>query len=180
MLTALFKSEERVKVLRYIMFRRAITVAEISRATGVTKGLVSRFLRCLEKRELLLREGRKYSPRDSAQTRAIKLLLNLESIDLSALNLGSARSLGLYGSWARGTNYHDSDLDLWIEAESLPAERELARLQRDLSLQVGSEVNLLMLTPEKLERLKRENLPFYNALLLSSVTMRGEHLEDHR
>jgi predicted nucleotidyltransferase len=180
MLIDLFKTEERVKVLRYVMFRRAFTVAEISRVTGVTKGLVSRYLRYLEKRELLLREGRKFSPRDGAQTRAVKLFLNLERIDLSTLNLGSARSLGLYGSWARGTNYYDSDLDLWIEAESLPPEKELARLQRDLSLQVGSEVNLLVLTPEKLERLKGEDPPFYNSLVMNSVTMKGEPLEDYR
>jgi predicted nucleotidyltransferase len=179
MLTALFKTEERVKVLSYIMFRRAFTVAEISRITGITKGLVSRYLRFLEKRKLLLREGRKYSPRDGAQARAIKLLLNLERLDLSALNLDFARSLGLYGSWARGTNYYDSDLDLWIEAESLPPEKELARLQRDLSLQVGSEVNLLVLTPEKLERLKGEDPPFYSSLVMNSVTMKGEPLEDY-
>jgi predicted nucleotidyltransferase len=179
MLTDLFKTEERVKVLHYIMFRSAFTVAEISRVTGVSKGLVSRYLRYLEDHELLLREGRRYSPRDGAQTRAVKLLLNLEMIDVSAINLGSAGSLGLYGSWAKGTNHHDSDLDVWIKAESLPPEKELARLQRDLSLQVGSEVNLLVLTPEKLERLKGEDPPFYNSLVMNSVTMKGEPLEDY-
>jgi predicted nucleotidyltransferase len=179
MLIDLFKTEERVKILRYIMFHSRFTVAEISMITGITKGLVSRYLRYLEDHELLFREGRKFSPRDSAQTRAIKLLLNLERINLSTLNLDFALSLGLYGSWARGTNHHDSDLDVWIKAESLPSEKELARLQRDLSLQVGSEVNLLVLTPEKLERLKIEDPPFYTSLVINSVIMKGEPLEDY-
>jgi predicted nucleotidyltransferase len=68
--------------------------------------------------------------------------LILERIDLSALSLGSARGLGLYGSWARGTNRQESDLDVWIRADNLPPESMLSRLQRDLSLQADSEVNL--------------------------------------
>jgi predicted nucleotidyltransferase len=180
MLTDLFKTEERVKILRCVMFRSGLTLAEIATASGVTKGLVSRFLRYLEDQELLIREGRKYSPLDGAQTRAVKLLLNLERIDLSALNLGSAKSIGLYGSWARGTNRHDSDLDGWIKAESLPPENELAKLQRDLSLQARSEVNLLVLTPQKLEKLKIEDHPFYNSLVMNSVTMKGDPLENYR
>ncbi len=180
MLTELFKTEERARILRYVMFRSAFSVAEVSRATGVTKGLVSRYLRLLVEHGLLQKEGREYSPHDGAHSRAIKLLLNLERIDLSTLSLGSARGLGLYGSWARGTNRQESDLDVWIRADRLPPESDLARLQKDLSLQADCEVNLLVLTPEKLERLKREDKPFYNSLVMSSVTLIGESLEEYR
>jgi predicted nucleotidyltransferase len=180
MLIELFKTEERARVLRYVMFRNSSSVAEVSRATGVTKGLVSRYLRLLEEYGLLQKEGREYSPHDGAHSRPIKLLLNLQRIDLSALSLGSARGLGLYGSWARGTNHQESDLDVWIRADSLPPESMLARLQKDLSLQTGAEVNLLVLTPEKLERLKREDKPFYNSLVVGPVTLKGESLEEYR
>jgi predicted nucleotidyltransferase len=180
MLTELFKTEERAKILRYVMFRSAFSVAEVSRATGITKGLVSRYLRRLVEHGLLHKEGRTYSPLDGAHSRAVKLLLNLERFDLSALSLGSAKGLGLYGSWARGTNHQDSDMDVWIRVDSLPPESELARMQRDLGLQASSEVNLLVLTPEKLERLKRDDVPFYNSLVMNSVTLKGEPLEDYR
>ncbi|MFZ3147824.1 MAG: MarR family transcriptional regulator [Methanothrix sp.] len=180
MLTELFKTEERVRVLRYVMFRSAFSVAEVSRATRVTKGLVSRYLRLLVEHGLLQKEDREYSPHDGAHSRAIKLLLNLERIDLAALSLGSARGLGLYGSWARGTNRQESDLDVWIKADSLPPESVLARLHKDLSQQADCEVNLLVLTPEKLERLKREDKPFYNTLVMDSVTLNGESLEEYR
>jgi predicted nucleotidyltransferase len=180
MFIELFKTEERARVLSYVMFRSAFSVAEVSRATGVTKGLVSRYLRLLVEHGLVQKEGREYSPLDGAHSRAIKLLLNLERIDLSTLSLGSARGLGLYGSWARGTNHQESDLDVWIKADSLPPESVLARLQKDLSQQADCEVNLLVLTPEKLERLKREDKPFYNSLVMSSVKLIGESLEEYR
>jgi predicted nucleotidyltransferase len=180
MLIELFKTEERAKVLRYVMFRNSFSVAEVSRASGVTKGLVSRYLRLLVEHGLLQKEGREYSPHDGAHSRAIKLLLNLERIDLSTLSLGSARGLGLYGSWARGMNHQESDLDVWIRADNLPSESDLARLQKDLSQQSDSEVNLLVLTPEKLERLKREDPPFYNSLVKNSVTLIGESLEEYQ
>jgi predicted nucleotidyltransferase len=180
MLTELFKTEERARILRYVMFRSAFSVAEVSRATGVTKGLVSRYLRLLVEHGLLQKEGREYSPLDGAHSRAIKLLLNLERIDLSALSLGPVRGLGLYGSWARGTNHQESDLDVWIRADGLPAESYLARLQKDLSQQAEGEVNLLVLTPEKLERLKREDPPFYDSLVMNSVTLIGEPIEEYR
>ena len=180
MLTELFKTEERACILSYVMFRKSFRAVEVSRDTGVTKGLVSRYLRILEVQGLLQKKGREYSPRDGARSRAIRLLLNLERIDLSALSLGSARGIGLYGSWARGTNDQESDLDVWIKADSLPGQSILARLQRDLSIQTGSEVNLLTLTPEKLERLKIEDPPFYNSLVMDSVTLKGEGLEEYR
>jgi len=180
MLVELFKTEERVKILRYAMFSSGFTVSEVSRATGVNKGLVSRYLRYLEEQGLMRRDGRSYSPMDGALPRAVKLLLNLESIDPSSLSLGAAKGLGLYGSWARGTNRQDSDLDAWISAEVQPPELDLARLQMDLSLQTGSEVNLLVLTPEKLERIKLDDPPFYSSLITCPVTLKGEPLEEYR
>jgi predicted nucleotidyltransferase len=180
MLTELFKTEERVRILRYAMFRKSFRAVDVSNDTGVTKGLISRYLHILEVHGLLQKNGREYSPQDSALSRAIRLLLNLERIDLSAFSLDYARSFGLYGSWARGTNDRESDLDVWINVDSMPEQGILARLQRDLSLQTGSEVNLLILTPERLERLKIEDHPFYNSLVTGFVTLKGEPLEEHR
>jgi predicted nucleotidyltransferase len=180
MLTELFKTEERACILRYVIYRKSFRAVDVSRETGVTKGLVSRYLNILEMQGLLQKKGREYYPHDCARCRAVRLLLNLERIDLSALSLGFARGIGLYGSWARGTNDEESDLDFWIKADSLPEQSILARLQRDLSVQTGSEVNLLILTPEKLDRIRREDPPFYNSLILSSATLKGEPIEEYR
>jgi DNA-binding IclR family transcriptional regulator len=107
MLTELFKTEERVKILRYVMFRSSFSVSEVSRATGVNKGLVSRYLRLLEGLGLQQRDSRRYALLDGALPRAVRLILNLEKLDLSTLGmdpiegLKGHNGLGLYGSWAR-------------------------------------------------------------------------------
>jgi hypothetical protein len=151
MLTELFKTEERAKILRHVMFRSSFSVSEVSRAAGVNKGLVSRYLHILENQGLLERDGRRYALLDGALPRVVRLLLNLEKLDLPTLDMEPSdglegfKGLGLYGSWASGTNRLDSDLDVWISADSLPDEWGLARLQRDLSLRTGTEVNLLVI-----------------------------------
>ena len=180
MLTELFKTEERACILRYVMYRKSFCAVDVSRDTGVTKGLVSRYLHILVLHGFLQKNGRVYSPYNCARCRALRLLLNLERIDLSALILGSASGIGLYGSWATGTNDQESDLDFWIKADGLPDQSILIRLQRDLSVQTGSEVNLLILTPEKLDRIRREDPPFYSSLAFNSVTLKGEPIEEYR
>ena len=72
MLVELFKTEERACILRYVMFRKAFRASEVSRATGVTKGLVSRYLRLLEAYDLLEKTGREYSPQDGPNSRTIR------------------------------------------------------------------------------------------------------------
>jgi len=182
MLTELFKTEERAKILRYVMFRSNSSVSEVSRSAGVNKGLVSRYLRLLEDLGLLKRDGRKYALLDGALPRAVRLILNLEKLNLSTLGISSIeglkglKGLGLYGSWAHGTNHLDSDLDVWIRANNLPEESDLARLQRDLSLLTGTEVNLLVLTPQKLAELKINDPPFYSSLIMNSLTIKGKPL----
>ncbi|VVB64999.1 Bacterial regulatory protein, arsR family [uncultured archaeon] len=181
MLTELFKTEERTKILRYVMLRSSYSVSEVSRSAGVNKGLVSRYLRLLEGLGLLRRDGRKYALLNGAFPRAVRLILNLEKLDLSTLGMGpieGLKGLGIYGSWARGTNHLDSDLDLWIRADSLPKESDLARLQRDLSLRTGAEVNLLVLTPQKLRELKINDPPFYASLITNYLTIKGEPIEE--
>jgi predicted nucleotidyltransferase len=192
MLTELFKTEERAKILRYVMFRSSFSVSEVSRAAGVNKGLVSRYLHILDNQGLLERDGRRYALLDGALPRVVRLLLNLEKLDLPTLGMGpfdgteGLKGLGLYGSWASGTNRLDSDLDVWISADSLPDEKGLSRLQRDLSLRAGTEVNLLVINQQKLAELKLNDPPFYNSLIMNSLTIKGkpleegESLEEHR
>jgi predicted nucleotidyltransferase len=183
MLTELFKTEERAKILRYVMFRSSFSVSEVSRAAGVNKGLVSRYLHILEKLGLLERDGRRYALLDGALPRVVRLLLNLEKLDLPTLGMGpfdgpkGFKGLGLYGSWASGTNRLDSDLDVWISADSLPEELGLSRLQRDLSLRAGTEVNLLVINQQKLAELKINDPPFYSSLIMNSLTIKGKPLE---
>lgn len=176
MLTELFKTEERLKILYYIMYRDEFTVTEVSRETKVSKGLVSRYLAYLDEKRLIKRSGRMYLLEDSSETRAIKTILNLERIHLEKLDLEWASSSGLFGSWASGTNTHESDVDIWVMMDKYPSEHSLSILNRDLRKMTGSKVNLLILTQEKLDRIKSDDVPLYNSLLRNSIILKGEKL----
>lgn len=182
MLTELFKTEERAKILHYVMFRSGLSVSEVSKVTRVNKGLVSRYLRFLEGLGLLKRDGSKYALLDGALPRAVRLLLNLEKLDLSTFDSSpfdgtkGIKGLGLYGSWANGTNNLESDLDVWINADSLPEVRDLARLQSVFSQRAETEVNLIVLTKQKMAELEINDPPFYSSLITNSLTIKGEPL----
>ncbi len=177
MLTELFKTEKRVEILYYVLYHDLSSVTEISKETGVSKGLVSRFLDYLKNKGLLERQGMKYHPKGSAKERKIKILLNLDKIDLNQCDLDWADTIGIYGSWASGTNTSESDFDIWIKVKKYPPEQKISQLNKDLRTMTNSEVNMLILTPEKLETLKNTDKPFYNSLLRNSIILKGESLE---
>jgi predicted nucleotidyltransferase len=177
MLTELFKTEKRVEILNYILYENKSSVTEVSRETGVSKGLVSRFIRYLESSGLIEKSGRSYYPKNIEKTKAIKVLLNLDKINLNQLNLDWADSIGIYGSWASGANTSESDFDVWVKVGKYPPEQEISRLNKDLRDMTKAEVSMLILTPEKLETLKNTDKPFYNSLLRNSIVLKGDTLE---
>ena len=90
MLTELFKTKERLKILYYIMYQKSFAVNQVSKETGVTKGLVSRCLNYPNATGLLNRSGHSYYPDDNAHNagvdgravnRAVKVLLNIGSLE---------------------------------------------------------------------------------------------------
>ena len=85
-------------------------------------------------------------------------------------------SVGVYGSFARGENTEDSDLDIWIVVDSYPNEREVARVEKEISKETGKQTHLLILTREKIERLRKEDPVFY-CELVNSFVIWGEGIE---
>ena len=177
MLTELFKTKERVRIISYIMYQKIFTVNQVSIETGVTKGLVSRYLKYVHGVGLLTKSKQSYQLKDCANTRAIKLLLNLNKINIESLDTDWITGIGIFGSWAQGTNTFESDLDIWIKVDAYPSEYQMARFQRDISTIVGTEVNMLVLTPEKMKSIKMADQPFYNSLLRTSIMLKGGSIE---
>ncbi len=176
MLTELFKTKERVRIISYILYHKSFTVNQVSNETGITKGLVSRYLKYVYGVGLFTKIKNTYQPIDCVHTRAIKLLLNLNKINIKSLDISWTTGIGIFGSWAQGTNTHESDLDIWVKVDAYPTEYQLARLQRDISAMAGVEVNMLVLTPEKIKSIKIADQPFYNSLLRTSIVLKGGSL----
>lgn len=174
MLTYLFNSKERLRILYYCFYRSDFTVVQVSKATGVTKGLVSRYLNTLHKLKLLSKNKRTFLYKDTARTMAIKILLNLNKLHEEKLRCKWMTGFGLFGSWAIGTNTHESDIDVWIKTVTYPSEIDLSKLQKKLRDMTENEVNLIVLTPKKIKELQDKDKPFYNSLIHDSIVLWGE------
>jgi predicted nucleotidyltransferase len=109
-------------------------------------------------------------------TRSVKVLLNLERLEPAIRLPEWAEGIGIYGSWAEGTNIDESDIDLWILASRYPGDTESGNLRAAITGALGTEVHLLFLTREKLEALKTGDEPFYRSLMRTALLLRGTDL----
>lgn len=179
MLSELLSSEERIRLLRYVLTTSPVTVTGAARGAGVNKGLASRYLAILVEEGYLERAERDFYTVDGPKTRSLKAFLNIEILDDKVHLPDWAIGIGLYGSWSTGTNTSESDLDLWLLVEEIGPETQLSvsRLERDLSAAMGCEATILVLTIDKLAALRGEDLPFYVSLMREAKTLAGERLE---
>jgi len=174
----LLSTKERIKILSYVLELEIVGVEETAKNLGVSKGLVSKVLHMLEKEGIAKKEDRKFRIFDSPKTRGLKRFLNFLILypKLSQLKEDWIKSLAVYGSFSRGENKKDSDVDIWIYTEREDIMRT-AKFQRKLQDALERKVDLLVLTPEKVERLKKEDPIFYYSLVYDSMIIWGESLE---
>ena len=105
-------------------------------------------------------------------------MINKEEIRKLATQIGiafGAESVILFGSHARGTEEKDSDVDLLIIAESsLPRFKRSREIYRTIH-PYPFAVDLVVYTPEEIERGKRTPVSF-----VSRILQEGEVLYDRR
>ena len=175
----LFSSAERLRLIEKLFYVHLgeLRVRAIARLVKVSPALVSDTIEIL-RRHSLLKDGKVDFLHPSV--RALKIMLNaekLESIKIAqkagALFKGCA-GIGLYGSWANGTNTNESDLDLWIKTED-EGEEKITKIRRFLREKLGLEVNVILLTKKRLRELKEKDFVFY-CMLYNSFLLWGEGL----
>ncbi|MBU1940762.1 MAG: nucleotidyltransferase domain-containing protein, partial [Candidatus Thermoplasmatota archaeon] len=165
----------RIQILNYVLFRESVTVGKVAGDLGLSKGFVSDFLSLLDRHDIVQRD-KGYRVVDSFFTRSIKVLLNLNKFQGVSLKKSYIKGVGIYGSWAHGTNTVDSDVDIWIKTDVYPDEKELAIFVKQIRMMVHAEVQLLVLTPQKVFQLKKDS-PFYSALYHDSIVLWGEGID---
>lgn len=173
----ILSTKERLKILKFVIYKiEPLNVNKIASELNLSKGLVSKFFDILTKEGLIKRTGKKLLVQDNTSTKAIKIMLNLESFDAKIFKKYSfIKSAGLYGSFTKGKNTEESDIDLWILMEKTK-EEYLAKLTNDLKKKFKG-IKPLYLTEEKLKTLKKEDTIFYYSLIFGSITIYGDEFE---
>ena len=176
-ITALFSTVERLALVRAVIFRAGpFGVGELARKTGLSKGLVSQFLRTMQKEGLLERKKNEFFVAENVKTASVRLLLDLSGFDAALFRkFKFVKRAGLYGSFSKGTNNEDSDIDLWVLVDGA-SETDLAGLTKALKAMDG-RIRPLYLTREKLARLKKGEMTFYYSLFFGTINVYGDENE---
>lgn len=185
-ITALLSTEKRKKTLDYVLLNHSTiknySVRMVARELKLNGSFVSRFFSKLIKIRIM---SEKFEVKTkNPLTRALKILLNTEKVQKSNIVETAKKvfgknflGIGLYGSWANGTNTQLSDMDLWIKLRKYESMEKTVEFLSLLKKKISVEVNLEVLYPERIEELKAKDKVFYHALLFSSIVLEGDGLE---
>ncbi len=83
----------------------------------------------------------------------------IESTLVSILGKYGVRKIGLFGSYARGEQRRDSDMDVLVDFKERKSLLTLVRIERELSENLGIKVDLLTeqsISPYLVDRIKAE------------------------
>jgi predicted nucleotidyltransferase len=170
----LLSSKERVKILKSILYKTGpLSVNKTAKELSLSKALISQFFTTLRKEGIL---NKKNEIKSSVKTKSLKILLNLSEIDIKIFDKPFIISAGLYGSFIKGENTDDSDIDVWILTEKAK-EEQLANLTNELNKEYKN-IRPLYLTRDKLSALKDKDKLFYHSLVFGSITIYGDKLEE--
>jgi len=173
-LSELCKTPARVALLRTVLEHPTMSVSALAARNRVTRSMVSRYLSMLEAEGILVRDGRGYRLVESPSVVAIRRLLNILILTDAVPLPEWAWGIGVYGSLGRGTNKEGSDCDLWVAALEVPPAEEIGRLRMTIRNALHTEVHILLLTPERIQQMRENDPPFYESLVASTITIRGE------
>ncbi len=173
----LFSTKERELILDYLLGNpnEEINMNALARKLGVSPGQVHHYLGILEgcglfKNKMLV---------DNAMTHTLRLSKNLarmgrfEVIKTIRKRVKRAVGIGVYGSWANGSNKKGSDMDIWVKSDVDLNDLDLSKLNKELSIRAGVPVEVLVLTAERMKHLKNKAESLYYSLF-NSITLWGE------
>jgi predicted nucleotidyltransferase len=182
MMHKIFSTRERERILEHVLANpsRPHRVRAIARTLRISVSSVSVFFSLLNRLKILRRKGNDfYINVGSPETRAIKSLFNISKLNIAPLkNIPGVEGIGLYGSWANGTDKEDSDIDIWVRVDKRPKEEIIAKISRQMNETMKRKVQLLMLDPEKSKALVERDPIFYYSLVYGSVVFYGKSLTD--
>ncbi len=168
----LFSTKERLSLLSKILFESGeIRIHDIARKAKTSPAQAHKYVLILERNGLV--KNRKLV--DSAKTRELRALLDLKKIEdagvVDAIRkaLPKPIGIGVFGSWADGTNNNDSDVDLWVRLEQKADESQAAAAKKAAETRLGNKVDLTLVSPEMQSGLRLKSEAFYYSLYHGKV-----------
>jgi len=171
----LISSKKRKKLMEMLLENpeKLPGVREAARACAISPASVSIFMKGMEKDGFIKKGALNLQ---NPELRALRALFNVEKVAplYPALKKEfEILGMGMYGSWASGTNTAASDLDLWVKLDSPGKEAEIReRVENSLK---GVQANIVFLDAAKIQKLREKEPVFYSALFYSFL-LGGEGL----
>lgn len=174
----LLSTEERIRILEDILYKEELLgVSDVAERLNLSKGLVSMFFDILVEERILEKTGIKFKVLKNIEVTTLKILLNLNSFDTNVLEkFKFVKGVGLYGSFIKGENTEESDIDIYVLIKDT-SEENLAKLTKELKRK-NAKINPLYLTEDKLRTLEKEDTVFYHSLIFGSINIYGKGIEE--
>lgn len=164
----LLSTKEREKILGYLLEHPSgrINMNKLARELKLSVGQIHKYVSILRKDGLVVGDELQEIP----FTCALRLLWNLKRIQeadavrILRRHFPKLKGVGIYGSWAGGTNLEDADLDIWVKMKKEPGDIELAKARKEIEGKIGVPVDITITTPERLEHFLEKSEAFYFSL----------------
>lgn len=177
-----FFTKKNLAILKELASKKETYIREISENTGISPAHVHQAIK-LFKRSCFIREKKLKNKkiisldRDNTILSKTRQLINIYELQNheSFKELKKYGSVGIYGSFAAGTDTPESDIDLWIYSKKHLDTIKLKSIARTLETNFKKEIKLLVLTDEKIKNIKEKDPEFYFRLKLTSI---GEDIFD--
>ena len=178
-ITTLFSTTKRVRILDHLLKHPSepINMNRLAKKLGMSAGLIHKYVTILREEGIVSGNLLVESP----VVHSLRLLLNLKRIEESNVlgklrkHFKKAKGIGIYGSWAKGTNKEDADLDVIIRTAIEQEDITVAKARKELSQAIGAPVDIVIATPERLKHFREKSDAFYFSLY-NSITLWGEGL----
>ncbi len=179
-LYSIFTETNTLKILGYLVEHpgREFIEKEIQKATSISKGGVNSALRELAQKKLVQRKRRGrmylYTTRVSNPfIRQLKVLKNIAQLWPLVKRIRTvSQEIILFGSWSRGENLKDSDIDLCVLTNSA---EEVEQIVKKSSLR--NKLQLIIRTPTGLAELEKQDPVFFKEIDRGLVLFSKESYE---
>jgi len=175
-------SRKNLLILKEISEKGETYIREIAENTGTSPAQVHNTIKQFKKLGFIIERKRKNKKLITLDTTSQLLgktrqLINTYELQnhTSFKELQKHGIVGIYGSFAAGTDTPESDIDLWIYSQEFIDAVELKEIARKIEKDFKKEVKLLILNTEKIKTMKENDPEFYYRLKLTST---GEDIFD--